>query len=275
MKTASGIPYWPSRDPIEEEGGVNLYGFVGNDPADSVDILGEWTPIFRNGEAWATTCAETSDTWDSLAAMVRLERQEVNKWVGNFGMLDFLGPIPGKTYLVPNTSVFYGSTALNSIGWIYMHIRKTLSEYAAADRTAGYNVIENVPVDNAPLFISLWNVSGIYKMHFGGHGYARTIPGTDMFDRWEGVIADHAKQTPVTAWQVKPPYHLAQVSILACGSADNAWGAGPQQIGWQEHVSRNHGRFEGYTGPGGSETNWFNEQSHRTNTIYTEGSLLK
>lgn len=31
---------WPSRDPIEEEGGVNLYGFVGNDAVDIVDLFG-------------------------------------------------------------------------------------------------------------------------------------------------------------------------------------------------------------------------------------------
>ena len=31
---------WPSRDPIEEEGGVNLYGFVVNDGVDSIDALG-------------------------------------------------------------------------------------------------------------------------------------------------------------------------------------------------------------------------------------------
>jgi len=40
MKTASGIPYWPSRDPIGERGGVNLYGFVGNDGVSGMDILG-------------------------------------------------------------------------------------------------------------------------------------------------------------------------------------------------------------------------------------------
>ena len=39
-KTASGIPYWPSRDPVEEDGGVNLYGFVGNDGVDQIDELG-------------------------------------------------------------------------------------------------------------------------------------------------------------------------------------------------------------------------------------------
>jgi RHS repeat-associated protein len=31
---------WISRDPIEEEGGINLYGMVGNDPVNRVDLLG-------------------------------------------------------------------------------------------------------------------------------------------------------------------------------------------------------------------------------------------
>ena len=35
-----GIPLWPSRDPIEEEGGLNLYAFVGNDGVDQLDVLG-------------------------------------------------------------------------------------------------------------------------------------------------------------------------------------------------------------------------------------------
>ena len=31
---------WPSRDPIEERGGINLYGFIGNSGVDKWDILG-------------------------------------------------------------------------------------------------------------------------------------------------------------------------------------------------------------------------------------------
>jgi RHS repeat-associated protein len=31
---------WPSRDPIEEEGGINLYSFVGNDGVNGWDFLG-------------------------------------------------------------------------------------------------------------------------------------------------------------------------------------------------------------------------------------------
>ena len=41
---------WLSRDPIGEDGGLNLYGFVGNDPVNFVDLLGllrywEWSEI--------------------------------------------------------------------------------------------------------------------------------------------------------------------------------------------------------------------------------------
>jgi pimeloyl-ACP methyl ester carboxylesterase len=36
---------WPSRDPIAERGGVNLYGFVGNDGIDKSDFLGFYTMI--------------------------------------------------------------------------------------------------------------------------------------------------------------------------------------------------------------------------------------
>jgi RHS repeat-associated protein len=32
---------WPSRDQIEEEGGLNLYGFVGNDGIGKIDVLGQ------------------------------------------------------------------------------------------------------------------------------------------------------------------------------------------------------------------------------------------
>jgi uncharacterized protein RhaS with RHS repeats len=39
-KTASGLGKWPNRDPIEEDGGINLYQYVNNDPLDWIDPLG-------------------------------------------------------------------------------------------------------------------------------------------------------------------------------------------------------------------------------------------
>lgn len=39
---------WPSRDPIEESGGDNLYGFVGNDGVNELDLLGMLNLTYRS-----------------------------------------------------------------------------------------------------------------------------------------------------------------------------------------------------------------------------------
>ena len=43
---------WLSRDPIEEQGGLNLYGFVNNDPVNGYDILGlmRWVELLEHVE---------------------------------------------------------------------------------------------------------------------------------------------------------------------------------------------------------------------------------
>jgi RHS repeat-associated protein len=43
---------WPSRDPIEERGGINLYGFVGNDGVNQWDYLGQSFDGVRRG-SWS------------------------------------------------------------------------------------------------------------------------------------------------------------------------------------------------------------------------------
>jgi RHS repeat-associated protein len=40
---------WLSRDPIEEAGGINLYGFVGNNPINNIDPFGLLTAVFVGG----------------------------------------------------------------------------------------------------------------------------------------------------------------------------------------------------------------------------------
>jgi uncharacterized protein RhaS with RHS repeats len=39
-ESVSGLPEWLSRDPIAESGGINLYGYVGNNPVSETDPLG-------------------------------------------------------------------------------------------------------------------------------------------------------------------------------------------------------------------------------------------
>ena len=42
---------WLSRDPMEEKGGANLYGFAGNDAVNRIDVLGlrTWVPYPHPG----------------------------------------------------------------------------------------------------------------------------------------------------------------------------------------------------------------------------------
>ncbi|MBN8461109.1 MAG: RHS repeat-associated core domain-containing protein [Verrucomicrobia bacterium] len=58
---------WPSRDPIEEEGGLNLYGFVENDGVGCLDWLG-----FAPGEKWSSR----EEAYDDAVKYVRKTGQE-------------------------------------------------------------------------------------------------------------------------------------------------------------------------------------------------------
>jgi hypothetical protein len=52
---------WMSRDPIAENGGLNLYGFVGNDGVNHVDILGEKI-LYDHDFCYDPTYAERPET---------------------------------------------------------------------------------------------------------------------------------------------------------------------------------------------------------------------
>ena len=72
MKTASGIPYWPSRDPIEEEGGLNLYVFVGNDGILGFDFLGTDVYVFYRNNAGPTPDIDDSGKFVDYANDIQL-----------------------------------------------------------------------------------------------------------------------------------------------------------------------------------------------------------
>ena len=55
MIIASGRPYWPSRDPIEERGGVNLYGMIRNNLVNRIDLLG----LINGGPRFAQGCPDS------------------------------------------------------------------------------------------------------------------------------------------------------------------------------------------------------------------------
>ena len=82
-KSASGIPYWPSRDPIGERGGYTLYGFVGNEPIVNVDVLGLYTPGGA-GYGWL----DTSSTPQPPARSPFVDGRPRDGWVSYFSKFE-------------------------------------------------------------------------------------------------------------------------------------------------------------------------------------------
>lgn len=62
---------WLSKDPIEEQGGANLYGFVGNDPVSRFDLLGLW----GSGDHEAMTRGALADA--SLPAAMQAYQKQI------------------------------------------------------------------------------------------------------------------------------------------------------------------------------------------------------
>ena len=92
-KTVPGIPYWPARDPIGESGGVNLYGFVGNDAVGHVDRLGLVDSMdmgeryMREEEKILRNCQPCKDTQLKVAAISkRTAENDRIRWNFTFGI---------------------------------------------------------------------------------------------------------------------------------------------------------------------------------------------
>ena len=94
---------WPSRDPIEEKGGTNMYGFVGNFAVKSWDVLGLWWNCTWGGrvnleypaikDIPATTTSErqegtgSGETREAAAAnamkeLLKIQKSYINQAVG-------------------------------------------------------------------------------------------------------------------------------------------------------------------------------------------------
>ena len=72
---------WLNRDPIEEEGGFNLYAFLNNDSVNAFDALGLWKATPESAGATRRVYMwEEGDTKKSLAKKVKLNISEFDQW---------------------------------------------------------------------------------------------------------------------------------------------------------------------------------------------------
>jgi hypothetical protein len=235
---------------------VNLYGFVGNDGVNGIDSLGRWR-IERKGtgflKEWAPAYAEEGDTLRGLAKEIKLAPDEIDKWLvgGKSYGLDERLPAhkytkvgesayrkDGCSFLIPNTIAVYTSKSLwrwppkDSVGSGAGEGRRVVRENAGYYKAAGFNVVEHYQKSDSDFFNSLWELSGIYGVFFGGHGSSAGFHA----DPVDGFDSDPS--------QVSPPYKLARIIAATCNSADPIIPSniGPDDpsdatVSWSDHLA--------------------------------------
>ena len=214
--TASGIPLWPSRDPIAEAGGWNLYGFVANNSTGNWDYLGQWDKVKREKKMFATVCAQKGDTWDDLASTLGLSASEASKWVSNYDSL----PKPGKTYQVPNRIFLVKGQAdpwynLKEILILRVENSKIQRDY----EEEGFNV---TAVSKFSSVARTFHLHGVVYNGHGGRLYQTRPDGSKWYTN--SYITPLLGPERFTANDWTPPHLLSHVHIIACHSSLGHWG---------------------------------------------------
>jgi hypothetical protein len=206
-----------SRDPIgEEEGGPNLYGFVGNDPVQIIDLHGLRWYVFRNRGPKAEAIAEAGDTVADLANLIGLDAAEYERWLtASSG-----SPMPNSSsqamtgcekFEVPNTVVAYWGGAVGGVGRWYVRWNSSVKYL----RERGFKVDErhHQKGDKMRLtkILALESIGKeLHGLYFWGHGYA-PYPSSGLLSHgsWDPLL--YYSSTGLY-------YHMALGLVFACDS---------------------------------------------------------
>ena len=236
--------------------GMNLYEYVGSNPANGLDPLGLWK-VERKGGLRAETTAEADDTIATLAKKIQLDEAEFGSWLKTKGSvltqdgkqvnLDDLTVgsriCPGQKFTVPNMIlVAYGEKKwYDHGGTVTQLLQDGLRSMSSSMRSDGYNVLE---LEEPPteLLQSGLKMTDLCGAAYAGHG-----------DK-DGITPRNNEK--IALYPRKYVHHrLAFLWLLACSSlvADSQQGyfdpdttLGRQDVSrWEVNVSK-YGKVIGF-----------------------------
>ena len=224
---------WITRDPIGEEGGVNLYAMCRNRPVEMYDYLGLKWNIRRSGGKFAYAIADSeSDTFQGLANIVELDSSDYMKWAHTKDAT----PRKCKVYLIPNLKVyhkgvrrFYENLSYNIIGdWDAKNDQQMLK-----DRKDGFKVVLKNSISDMDVWSDLGS-DGLYEYTFTGHGKG-------------GSIGAESNEFPVGPKRITA-HGIHKLTLQACDSFnDTSKQKNVLAPGWAANVAT-VGTFVGYVG---------------------------
>ncbi len=204
---------WLTRDPIEEDGGDNLYAFCGNNGVATFDALGlQWT-ISRTGGNFALAQG-SYDSIHSLADIIGLAVGDYKKWASPFSE-----PTPNSPYQIlqcvklriPNTVIAYWAGALGSFGkwWVNYndgveHLREL--GFRVNSLSHGKDAV-SIPIQSQ--LMSATRGKWLQGFYFWGHGY-RPYPSQGLTNSRGESIIDYSS--------ISLSYKLGITLLFACDS---------------------------------------------------------
>jgi RHS repeat-associated protein len=257
---------WPSRDPIQEDGGTNLYGFVRNNGVEKIDVLGMWIgpekvekdgkvihPGRESSKDTTNVCAEAGDTWSSLATKVGLNASEASSWVTDHTA----APVSGKNYQVPNTIVAHWAgdgfvAGKFYVGWSgqIKYLKKLGFKIDEQDSVAGsdYALQDNLNAKSAGK-----SLHGLYFWGHGGYGPGNAngpqYPAVGLGSKAGGGVIELLVAQPWDTNSAGTRYQLSGYQTLAMKykmAAAFMFACDTNSL--KSHLISGNGIYHGYTG---------------------------
>jgi uncharacterized protein RhaS with RHS repeats len=142
---------WPSRDPIAERGGINLYGFVGNDGIGRIDVLGLERAKLTVEQGANVTKNSSSKGQGHVDVEFTIEYQTYKKdYVkGESGGKCCYAPVKITWQIVKHVNPYNNKTKEEFLKWYEEHSGKSLEDRynkAGTGSFEGLNTHEDVHV---------------------------------------------------------------------------------------------------------------------------------
>jgi RHS repeat-associated protein len=264
---STSLGRWINRDPIEEEGGLNLYAFVGNNAIDSIDATGLWKQDPSNPDIWE---AVAGDSLSKLAKQI----------TGKYADYVCLWPVHMQdTKGYPNTihacDKFDASNLTATSG---TDLRLTVSVDLQTNHSSIYGMVPESPSNVADRIRDTSSQGGtpISLFYLGGHN------GHGRFNLTSLTRMSEAKAAPTyaRASQKKGPLRCwftrnAEARFIGCSSdsfaasfASSVLRDGAYAIGTNQTIG--HSTTEVYWGynPGGTPVWTYHQRNWQTAPIW-------
>ncbi|MBF0246219.1 MAG: RHS repeat-associated core domain-containing protein, partial [Planctomycetes bacterium] len=169
---------WLNRDPIEGEGGLNLYGFVGNDPIGQIDVLGFYRLSFP-GLIWyfyEEKRQNIENIFYGLRTEILFDVNEVsampasadcNKYAKAF-LLSNLELIKDELWNDELLGIIYVNPLITADGAAIRFTNYILTNFGNIDRTTLFHEITHVAINSsdATSADTLWSYSALFLDDF-------------------------------------------------------------------------------------------------------------